>query len=114
MTFECFECQMPANVQHHVVPWSLGGRNTVPLCRPCHGKVHSPESSLYLGRLARNSPRGPHKIKESQTREIITMRKNGVPLKEIAARFNISMTHVSYVARGKTRTAKALLKEWYL
>lgn len=25
---------------HHVVPRSCGGTRTVPLCEPCHGKVH--------------------------------------------------------------------------
>ncbi len=25
---------------HHVIPLSRGGRGTVPLCEPCHAKVH--------------------------------------------------------------------------
>jgi 5-methylcytosine-specific restriction endonuclease McrA len=37
---ECFECGAPAAHQHHVVPRSLGGTKTVPLCEGCHGKVH--------------------------------------------------------------------------
>jgi hypothetical protein len=36
----CFECGAPAVHQHHVVPRSLGGTRTVPLCLDCHGKVH--------------------------------------------------------------------------
>ena len=36
----CFECQRPAEYRHHVVPRSMGGEKTVPLCGPCHGKVH--------------------------------------------------------------------------
>ena len=37
----CFECNSTTNiVYHHVVPESLGGKNTIPLCQPCHDKVH--------------------------------------------------------------------------
>lgn len=37
---KCFECRKPANHQHHVVPQSLGGTQTVPLCARCHPKAH--------------------------------------------------------------------------
>ena len=38
----CFECNSTTNiVYHHVVPESLGGKNTIPLCQPCHDKVHN-------------------------------------------------------------------------
>lgn len=36
----CFECGAPAVERHHVVPHSLGGTKTVPLCGECHAKVH--------------------------------------------------------------------------
>lgn len=37
----CFECASKENIQyHHVVPDSLGGSQTIPLCNECHGKVH--------------------------------------------------------------------------
>lgn len=36
----CFECDAPCDHQHHVVPRSLGGTRTVPLCGRCHGLVH--------------------------------------------------------------------------
>lgn len=36
----CFECGAEAECDHHVVPRSLGGTRTVPLCEVCHGKVH--------------------------------------------------------------------------
>jgi hypothetical protein len=36
----CFECGEPSTHDHHVVPQSLGGTKTVPLCLSCHGKVH--------------------------------------------------------------------------
>ena len=41
MTSEpCWECGAPATEWHHVVPRSLGGTRTVPLCCACHDKAH--------------------------------------------------------------------------
>ena len=36
----CFECGEDAVFSHHVVPRSLGGIKTVPLCSKHHGLVH--------------------------------------------------------------------------
>jgi hypothetical protein len=36
----CFECGGDAQHNHHVIPKSLGGTRTVPLCHTCHGMVH--------------------------------------------------------------------------
>lgn len=36
----CFECGAEAHHKHHVVPKSMGGTQTVPLCNQCHGKAH--------------------------------------------------------------------------
>ena len=37
----CFECDInTAHHNHHVIPRSLGGTKTIPLCTECHGKVH--------------------------------------------------------------------------
>lgn len=38
---ECFECGAPASEKHYVVPRSMGGTKTVPLCKGCYAKVHS-------------------------------------------------------------------------
>lgn len=40
-SMKCFECGAEAHHQHHVVPKSMGGTQTVPLCASCHGKAHS-------------------------------------------------------------------------
>lgn len=38
---KCFECESCENiVYHHVIPRSLGGKKTLPLCQICHDKVH--------------------------------------------------------------------------
>lgn len=36
----CVNCGQEAQEHHHVVPKSLGGTYTVPLCSVCHGIVH--------------------------------------------------------------------------
>lgn len=37
----CFNCNCNGELHdHHVVPRSLGGLATVPLCHVCHGKAH--------------------------------------------------------------------------
>ena len=41
MDVKCFECGKPAECEHHVVPKSLGGIKTVPLCLKCHGIIHN-------------------------------------------------------------------------
>lgn len=40
MEASCFECGSIAEHDHHVVPRSRGGIKTVPLCGPCHARVH--------------------------------------------------------------------------
>jgi hypothetical protein len=44
----CFECGTTENLHgHHVVPRSLGGTKTIPLCPKCHGLVHSLDYSTH-------------------------------------------------------------------
>lgn len=41
MNVRCFECGTTDNIhQHHVVPRTLGGTKTIPLCEKCHGLIH--------------------------------------------------------------------------
>ena len=43
----CWECDAgPPLHDHHVVPRSRGGTRTVPLCEPCHGKVHDKDMTI--------------------------------------------------------------------
>jgi hypothetical protein len=41
MTEKCFECNAPAECNHHIIPKSVGGTKTVPLCLDCHAKAHT-------------------------------------------------------------------------
>lgn len=37
----CFECESTDEIHHHhIVPRSVGGTKTIPLCGRCHGLVH--------------------------------------------------------------------------
>lgn len=60
MAGTCYECGSAATVQHHVVPVSLGGTRTLPLCRKCHGLVHSPGQALALGSLNHIARKSKH------------------------------------------------------
>ena len=59
-TSKCFECGNPAHEQHHVIPQVRGGQKTIPLCSPCHGKVHDTKRSDNLSQLIKE---GLHKAK---------------------------------------------------
>lgn len=50
----CFECSASAEHEHHVVPRSLGGTRTIPLCGKCHGKVHG-RDTLSNSKLTRTA-----------------------------------------------------------
>lgn len=51
----CFECDAPAEHQHHVVPKSRGGTRTVPLCGPCHAKAHHRAKNMAARELTRQA-----------------------------------------------------------
>ena len=37
----CFDCGSTTNIHyHHVIPQTLGGKETLPICGDCHGKIH--------------------------------------------------------------------------
>ena len=41
MNYKCFECGTSECIQHHhIIPESLGGTKTIPLCSMCHARAH--------------------------------------------------------------------------
>lgn len=44
---QCVECGHVAKERHHIIPKSLGGKVTVPLCSKCHSKVHGLGKKRY-------------------------------------------------------------------
>ncbi len=57
MSVPCFDCGGVGAHMHHVVPRSLGGAATVPLCEACHGKAHGSQGFRRTGELTRNALR---------------------------------------------------------
>jgi uncharacterized protein YerC len=44
----CFECGGTEHIhQHHIIPKSLGGTKTIPLCNDCHGKAHGKTTGVH-------------------------------------------------------------------
>lgn len=58
----CFNCGNPAKENHHVVPRSLGGIATVPLCHECHGLVHAIQNRTGQMDLCRSGREAKRKI----------------------------------------------------
>lgn len=104
----CFNCNAESCHDHHVVPRSLGGVATVPLCAPCHGLAHghrgyrnTPE--LTKNALAKKKARGeaiggtPYGYRrdgaflvedgaeQAVIQEILNLREQGLSLRAIAA-----------------------------
>lgn len=47
-TKKCFECGGTNHIhQHHIIPKSLGGTKTIPLCNICHGRAHGKSNGIY-------------------------------------------------------------------
>lgn len=62
MRRKCFECGQRADVTHHVVPKSRGGRRTIPLCAACHAKAHHGRGNMSIRQLTLD---GIHRSKGS-------------------------------------------------
>ena len=44
----CFECGSTEHIhQHHIIPKSLGGTKTIPLCNDCHGLAHGKKTGIH-------------------------------------------------------------------
>lgn len=104
MTEKCFECGEPARHKHHVIPKVLGGTRTVPLCESCHSKVHGANLTLVglqkegvrraIERFKMEGKRwgggGWNKLNEDHYDEIKQLRLDGLSLRNIAQRFEVT------------------------
>ena len=62
---KCFECESTDGIEyHHIIPRSLGGTKTIPLCFKCHSLVHNKKvrtdstSALTKAAFAKKRARG--------------------------------------------------------
>ena len=60
----CFECGNPATENHLVIPKSMGGTKTVPLCSSCHMKIHGLDNTRRAESHVENTKRGLHVKKD--------------------------------------------------
>lgn len=104
----CFECGSSENIhQHHIIPKSLGGTKTIPLCVECHGKVHQKDFVKFqnlaklgrerytanggkLGRKSGSVESTETFMNKPITKEIITLLEQGYSVRKIAKILSIS------------------------
>jgi ribosome-binding protein aMBF1 (putative translation factor) len=113
---ECFECGSTEGIeQHHIIPRSLGGTKTIPLCFRCHSKVHDDlgrkdvHSRLIKEGIQKKRnendgvwgrPNGTGLRKEDiikQYSDVIKLLNEGMSIRKIANELNYSPTTVQKV-----------------
>lgn len=104
----CFECGSSKGIHyHHVVPEVLGGKQTLPLCEECHGKVHNRRftnhtelqrigieraklEGKFQGRKKDSFEPVEKYLGKVKTKEILNLYMNGVAIREIQRSLNCS------------------------
>jgi hypothetical protein len=117
----CFECGVETDCihNHHVVPKSLGGTKTIPLCEKCHGLIHQrhlttsfltrsalQKKKLQGKRVSGNPPygfkfEGQLVIENKQEQDIIQLIKNLHDQKRGAPNITKILNKKRIPARGK-------------
>lgn len=117
MSEVCFECGQEAVHNHHVVPKTLGGTKTVPLCEQCHSKVHGRDLSISaLQReavqktIARYKAEGKmwggggwNRVKPEKCLKIKELRNQGFTLEKIAEQVGLSYPTVWKIAQQTSK-----------
>ena len=73
----CFECGGNENIHnHHIIPKSLGGTKTIPLCIVCHSRVHQKDfvkfqslARLGIKRYVENGGKLGRKVGTKESKE---------------------------------------------
>jgi len=103
---QCFECSNQAEQNHHVVPKSKGGTRTIPLCEPCHSKVHGfkigsshlIKEGLVKARLAGRTLGRPTKDVSGDKKIILELLALGLSYRKIAKKMGYSVGTVQRAA----------------
>lgn len=104
----CFECGAPATERHHVVPVSLGGTKTIPLCGECHAKVHdiSGRRRNKLRDLTKNSL---EKRREQLAKDGFFISKSGRVCKKLGRDKGADLSAAN---AASVKSKKAAAREW--
>lgn len=93
---ECFECGSFEDIQyHHIVPSTMGGTKTIPLCIICHGKVHGKD---FL------------KLKELQKIGIKRAKENGIFIGRVVGTLESTET---FLNKDKSKKIIELIEKRY-
>jgi hypothetical protein len=113
----CFECGENGEIdKHHVVPRSLGGTKTIPLCLKCHGLVHGKDllnmrnlqksgiekaikEGKYTGRVKGSSDKVSDYLELKITKDIIECLNDGLSLRQTTRKVNSSLGTVQKVKK---------------
>ena len=102
----CFECGAPATERHHIVPASLGGTKTIPLCGTCHAKVHD-ISGQRRNQLAELTKKSLEKRKELIEKNGGFYSKHGKWVTRLGGN-----TDTSAANAASARASKAAREKW--
>ena len=88
---KCFECEEPADINHHVIPKSKGGTKTIPLCNKCHSLVHDAKL-ISSSELIKNGRVIAGELKNRQ--KVVELFSKGMEKTKIAKKLKISRVTV--------------------
>ena len=110
----CFECGSNKDIhQHHIIPKSLGGKKTIPLCNDCHGKLHGKKGGIHknpndwrrlikigmkkyianggkLGRKVGTTESRKDFLNKERTKKIMNLLDKGKSVRDISGRLGVS------------------------
>jgi hypothetical protein len=123
-TKKCFECGGTKYIhQHHIIPKSIGGTKTIPLCITCHSRVHQKdfvkfqnlakegrkrylENGGKLGRRTGSNENIQSFLQKPKVKQIKSMLEQGYSIRLICSVLSVSTTTVIKVKKivGITKT----------
>jgi hypothetical protein len=103
----CFECGVPADYDHHVIPKSQGGRKTVPLCRDCQIAALIvvpviPADIPIRTRPAKSAGEWSTKLTAAQVLEIRTKYAKGTSQVALSEMYGVSKVAIHRIVHRQT------------
>ncbi len=107
MSQACFECGVPADYDHHVIPKSQGGRKTVSLCRDCQLAALivvpvMPADISVRTRPAKSAGEWSTKLTAAQVLEIRTKYAQGASQIALSKMYEVSKVAVHRIVHRQT------------